>query len=141
MNWVVDASVAIHWLLESEADERADAVLDRLVHDPLSFAVPELFAFEVYAVLCRAHAQPVQSFREGVVPLLNGGMFRQPMTERLVVTAADFTAAGLTGYDACYASLARDLHATWLTFDSRAHRLVASAGISHCLADGMPPGW
>jgi predicted nucleic acid-binding protein len=83
----------------------------------------------------------MQTFREGIVPLLHGGMYRQPMTERLAVAAGEYISAGLTGYDACYASLARDLGATWLTFDGRAHHLITSAGVSHCLADGMPPGW
>jgi predicted nucleic acid-binding protein len=141
MRWVLDASVAIRWLLQSEADERAKEVLVRLIDDPLSFAVPELFAFEVFAVLCRVHPQAMPTFREGIVPLLHGGMYRQPMTERLAVAAGEYISAGLTGYDACYASLARDLGATWLTFDGRAHHLIASAGVSHCLADGMPPGW
>ena len=141
MKWVLDASVTIRWLLQSEADEGAQHVLARLIDDPLSFAVPELFAFEVFAVLCRVHAQPMPTFREGIVPLLHGGMYRQPMTERLAVAAGEYISAGLTGYDACYASLARDLGATWLTFDGRAHRLIASAGVSHCLADGMPPDW
>jgi predicted nucleic acid-binding protein len=141
MKWVLDASVAVRWYLESEPDRCALVVLERLVTDPLSFAVPELFGFEVFAVLCRVRARPMEAFREGIVPLLNGGMFRQPITERLATGAGEFTAAGLSGYDACYASLARELHATWLTFDGRAHRRIASAGVSHCLADGLPPGW
>jgi predicted nucleic acid-binding protein len=141
VRWVLDASVAVRWCLEPEADQRASDVLERLVADPLSFAVPELFGFEVLAVLCRAHQRPLEMFREGIVPLLNGGMFRQPMTERLAMGAGEFTAAGLTGYDACYASLARELHATWLTFDGQAHRRIASTGVSCCLADGLPPGW
>jgi predicted nucleic acid-binding protein len=141
VKWVLDASVAIRWLLEAEADEGAQHVLARLIDDPLSFAVPELFAFEVFAVLCRVHAQAMPTFREGIMPLLHGGMYRQPMTERLAVAAGEYVSAGLTGYDACYASLAHDLGATWLTFDARAHQLIAPAGVSHCLTDGMPPGW
>jgi predicted nucleic acid-binding protein len=141
VKWVLDASVAIRWLLEGEADEGAQRVLARLVDDPLSFAVPELFAFEVFAVLCRVNARPMSTFREGIVPVLHGGMYRQPMTERLAVAASEYVSAGLTAFDACYASLARDLGATWLTFDARAHRLIAHAGVSHCLANGMPPGW
>lgn len=141
MKWVLDASVAIRWYLDSETDRRAQQVLARLIEDPLSFAAPELFAFEVFAVLCRVHAEPLRAYREGVVPLLHGGMYRQPMTDRLAFAAGDYLAAGLSGYDACYASLACDLGATWLTFDRRAHRLVASRRVSHCLADGLPPGW
>ena len=141
MKWVLDASIAVRWYLRSEEDSNARAVLERLLEAPLDFAVPELFAFEVFAVLCRAHAEPITAYRDGVLPLLAGGMFRQPMTGRLADAAAGFVALGLSGYDACYASLAQDLHATWLTFDSRAHRLIAARGISHLLAEGLPTGW
>ncbi|RLB40699.1 MAG: VapC toxin family PIN domain ribonuclease, partial [Deltaproteobacteria bacterium] len=34
MIWVLDASVAVRWLLEDEADEGADSVLRRLVEEP-----------------------------------------------------------------------------------------------------------
>jgi len=141
MRWVLDASVAVRWYLPSETDPRAQEILARLLENPLVFAVPELFAFEVFAVLCRVHAEPVRTYREGVVPLLQGGMYRQPMTERLALVAGEYLSAGLSGYDACYASLARDLGATWLTFDGKAHRLISEHGVSHCLAEGLPPGW
>jgi predicted nucleic acid-binding protein len=141
VKWVLDASVAVRWYLQSEEHRNAQEVLGRLLESPFDFAVPELFAFEVLAVLCRAHAEPIKVYREGVLPLLHGGMYRQPMTERLAVAAAGFAERGLSGYDACYASLAHDLHATWLTFDSQAHRLLDAQGVSHLLADGMPPNW
>ena len=54
MIWVVDASVALRWYLKDEAHDCADEVLKAVVEDPSRFAVPELFAFEVYAVLQHA---------------------------------------------------------------------------------------
>jgi predicted nucleic acid-binding protein len=63
------------------------------------------------------------------------------MTEQLAGDAARFVAIGLTGYDACYAALARQLQGLWLTFDARAHRMIASEGVSHNLAEGLPEGW
>jgi len=53
MIWVIDASVALRWYLEDEAHDCADEVLKAIVEDPCRFTVPELFAFEVYAVLQR----------------------------------------------------------------------------------------
>jgi predicted nucleic acid-binding protein len=41
--WIVDASVAVHWFLKDESHPNADAVLQRLIDSPESFAVPELF--------------------------------------------------------------------------------------------------
>jgi predicted nucleic acid-binding protein len=63
------------------------------------------------------------------------------MTEKLADDAARFVAIGLTGYDACYAALARQLQGLWLTFDARAHRLIAGEGVSHNLAKGLPDVW
>jgi len=139
--WVLDASVAVRWLLEDETDENADSVLKRLVDEPRLFAVPELFAFEVYAVLERLHPDGLRAFKEAIIPILHGGMLRHPMTESLVAGANRFVAKGLTGYDACYASLAKELRGLWLTFDKKAHAKVMNLHVSHLLSEGMPPGW
>ena len=55
MTWVLDASVAVKWFIEEEFHPNADKVLKKLVNQPELFAVPEIFAFEVYAVLQRVH--------------------------------------------------------------------------------------
>ncbi|MBW2330071.1 MAG: type II toxin-antitoxin system VapC family toxin, partial [Deltaproteobacteria bacterium] len=106
MIWVVDASVAVRWFLKDEGHPNADAVLYTLIDRPESFAVPELFCFEVYAVLCRLHPSGHDVFIKGMIPILNSGVFRQPMTERLANQAARFVKKGLTGYDATYVALA-----------------------------------
>jgi predicted nucleic acid-binding protein len=74
-------------------------------------------------------------------PLLQAGIFRQPMTERLASMAGRFVELGLTGYDACYAALARDLNGTWLTFDDKAHRSIRKEGLSSLLTNRLPEGW
>lgn len=141
MIWVLDASVAVRWYLSDEADPRADVVLEAAVSEPRRFAVPELFAFEVYAVLQRVHPNGSNVFRQGVLPLLQGGMLRHPMTEALAAGADRFVRMGLTGYDACYAALAEDLNGRWLTFDEKAHRCIASEEVSCLLSDGLPDDW
>ena len=75
------------------------------------------------------------------MPLLQGGIFRQPMTESLALKADRFVTLGLTGYDACYASLARDLKGIWLTFDEQAHSLIQKEKLSFFLDERMPPRW
>ncbi|MBW6486383.1 MAG: type II toxin-antitoxin system VapC family toxin [Syntrophobacterales bacterium] len=141
MIWIVDASVTVKWFLAEERNSPADAVLERWIDQPEFFAIPELFCFEVFSVLCRIHPRGREVFVEGVLPMIQGGVLRQPMTEQLASDAANFVADGLTGYDACYAALARQLGGIWLTFDARAHRLIASEAISHNLAEGLPAGW
>ena len=73
MIWVIDASVALRWFLEEETHQSADEVLKKVVEDPCRFTVPELFAFEVYAVLQRLHPDGLRVFRKGIIPLLQGG--------------------------------------------------------------------
>ena len=81
-------------------------VLEKVIDRPERFAVPELFAFEVFSVLQRIHPNGLETFRKGIMPLLQGGIFRQPMTEDIALIANRFVKLGLTGYDACYAALA-----------------------------------
>jgi len=141
MTWIVDSSVAVRWFIQEEADPFADEVLERMVNEPGRFAVPELFSFEVFSVLHRLHPDPVQVFNQAIIPLLQGGIFRQPMTEELAVRASHFVRSGLTGYDACYAALAKDLKGLWLTFDAKAHRLIEREKVSWLLTESLPRNW
>lgn len=141
MIWVIDASVAIKWFLRAEYHPNAQKVLEKVVENPSVFAVPELFPFEVYAVLQRLHPRGDEAFTEVILPLLEGGIFRQPMTRAMAERASTYTGKGLTGYDACYAALADELHGIWLTFDEKAHALIALCGIAQNLTEGLPESW
>jgi predicted nucleic acid-binding protein len=141
MNWVIDASVAVKWFLKDEAHPHAEAILERLIGEPEFFAIPELFCFEVFSVLSRVHPYGRKVFVEGVLPLVEGGLLRQPMTVLLAANAEQFVKMGLTGYDACYAALAKEIKGVWLTFDEKAHRLIAKQNISCYLEKGLPKNW
>jgi len=141
MIWVIDASVAIRWFLKNESHPHADFVLSRVIDRPGDFAVPELFCFEVYSVLCRVHPTGQSVFVAGMIPILNNGIFRQPMTENLADLAGVFVKKGLTGYDACYAALAREMKGKWLTFDAKAHECLAKERVSHLLTGELPKNW
>ncbi len=141
MIWVIDASVAVRWFIEQESHPNADLVLDRMLSQPERFAVPELFCFEVYAVLCRIHPHGPEVFIEGMIPVINCSILRYPMTKSLVLQATDFVKKGLTGYDASYAALAKELKGMWLTFDDRAHRTIEKARLSCDITKSMPRKW
>jgi predicted nucleic acid-binding protein len=141
VRFVLDASVALRWVLADEAGEASDAVLERVLSVPEQFAVPELFPYEVLAVLLRVHPQPDHAYSSVVVPILQNGLLRYPMTPGIAGRAFRFAALGLTGYDACYAALAEELRGTWLTFDGRAHRRLAAESLSVDLGSGLPVGW
>jgi predicted nucleic acid-binding protein len=141
MIWVIDASVAARWFLETESHPNSEAVLERVVQQGDSFAVPELFAFEVHAVLCRVHPDGADVFEECMMPILEGGIYRQPMTPGLARRAVPFLKKGLTGYDACYAALAAELRGCWITFDEKAHQRIRSFKVTHNLLRGLPDNW
>jgi predicted nucleic acid-binding protein len=141
LRYVLDASVAVRWFIEEERHENAEAVHRRLVDAPQEFAVPELFAYETFAALFRVHPRPLKAFQEGILPILGSGILRYPMTDAIAARAAAHVEAGLTGYDACYAALAEELDAIWLTFDGRAHARIRQKSISVDLGIGLPSGW
>ena len=138
MRWIIDASVAMRWLLKDETHVNADKVLHHILRNPEEFAVPELFAFEVLAVLSRLHLEPLEAYLAGVLPVLQSGIFRQPMTGTLASLSSKYIEMGLSGYDASYVALAQDLKAVWLTFDKKAHDCVSITGLSCLLSSNIP---
>jgi predicted nucleic acid-binding protein len=75
------------------------------------------------------------------MPILEGGIYRQPMTLGLARRAVPFLKKGLTGYDACYAALAAELRGCWITFDEKAHQRIRSFKVTHNLLRGLPDNW
>ncbi|MDO8722574.1 MAG: type II toxin-antitoxin system VapC family toxin [Syntrophales bacterium] len=141
MIWVIDSSVVVRWFLKTERHPHADAVMEQVVRQTDQFMAPELFAFEVYTVLCRLHPKGSEVFVEGVMPLLEGGILRQPMTGNLARQASFYVEKGLAGYDACYAALAKEIGGLWLTFDGKAHRCIENCGVSLNLMVDLPENW
>jgi predicted nucleic acid-binding protein len=141
VRYVIDASVALRWYIEEEKHENAESVFRRLIDEPTDFAVPELFAYEVFSTLFRVHPKPLPTFQEGILPLLNSGLLRYPMTEGIAGRASRYIAFGLAGYDAVYVALAEEIGALWLTFDGRAHARIQQERISIDLSKGLPAGW
>ena len=140
MKFVLDASVAIRWLVRKEQHPHADAIRRRLLGRPSGFAAPELFLYETFSVLQRIHPQPLKVFETAVLPLVTMGVLRYPMTPGISKRAQAYCALGLRGYDAVYAALAEELGGIWLTFDSKAHRTIEARGVSCDLNAALPPG-
>lgn len=141
MKYVLDASVAIRWFIDESRHARADETLAAVLSRPGDFAVPELFAYEVMALLYRHHPDPPTVLREDIEPILRCGILRYPMTPSIVERANRFISVGLTGYDAVYVALAEELEARWLTFDRKAHELLAPFDLSLDMwaIDGLEP--
>ena len=92
-------------------------------------------------MLQRLHPEPLKAYTKGVLPILEAGILRYPMTESLAKRVNRFVKKGLTGYDACYAALAQELKGLWLTFDRKAHEKIVDMGVSHLVSEGRPNGW
>jgi predicted nucleic acid-binding protein len=126
--YVIDASVALNWFLDEGQYGTADAVMSRAADDPESFAV-----------LHRKHPKAWEVCKEGIIPFMQSGILRYPMTEGIAERAAKLIVLGISGYDAIYAALAQELDALWLTFDAKAHGLLQKERISVDLSSALPP--
>jgi predicted nucleic acid-binding protein len=73
-----------------------------------------------------------------MIPVLNCGILRYPMTESLALQASVFIDKGLSGYDACYVALAEEVKGKWLTFDDKAHNLIKKNKLSYAISKELP---
>ena len=117
---VLDASVALKWFIREPETTESVRILDGLAMGREQAAVPELFYYEIFAVLARKHADFTLWAREGVPWLMNLPLRRFPLLPAHAPVMQEFTARGLTGYDAAYAALALTNDWIWLTYDTRA---------------------
>ena len=135
MTVVLDASVAVKWFVREDpsADRAAEQQLSRIVDGDDTAAVPELFFFEVLAVLVR-RLPSADDAAFAMDALARLGLQRFPLDAGIAEQAARLAHAhGLTGYDAVYAALAASLGTTWITFDAEAHRRIESLEVSALL--------
>jgi predicted nucleic acid-binding protein len=117
---VLDASVAIKWFLREPETDRALAVARNLFAGTEVALVPELFYYEVFSVVVRKHQDPSGWAAGGWPWLMRVPLKRLSLDASLAAAMEVFVKAGLTGYDAAYAALARQYGAAWMTFDDRA---------------------
>jgi predicted nucleic acid-binding protein len=124
---VVDTSVAAKWFAPDgdRTDALAEAVLRGIVAQPRRFVVPELFFYELLAVLCRRmrqHRDVARALDRTARLGLRRVRLDDGLARRASRVAYDYRVGG---YDACYAALALELHGTWITFDRAAHEKLS----------------
>lgn len=123
---VLDASVAIKWFLREPETDQALALVRSLFAGTEIAMVPELFYYEVFSVVIRKHQDPPGWAAGGWPWLMRVPLKRLPMDSALAGVMMEFVKAGLTGYDAAYAAMARQYGVPWMTFDDRAARTLGS---------------
>lgn len=130
---IIDPSVAIKWFVHEPGRESALSILQELLDSPEKFAVPELFFFELIHVFHRVLPKPSQKHIELFEQLFDIGLPRFAMTIELNRQIRRLQKRGLSGYDAAYVALAKQLKGRWLTFDHKAHARIASLRLSELL--------
>ena len=128
---VVDTSVAVRWFAPDgdASDAVADRILARVVSHPNKHVVPELFGYELLAVLCRRLADASAVTR--AMRRLDRLAMRRVRQDPLLVEATARLALRhrLTGYDAAYLAVAEALGGRWVTLDAAAHRRASRTGL------------
>lgn len=132
---VVDASVGIKWFIKEDHSEQALECLQELFIGPESFAVPELFFFELVHTFNRLVASPNSTHLELLEMILVLPVRRFSMTSEMMREMKYFQNRGLSGYDAAYIALAKLTNGRWLTADKKAYKLVANEKLSMLLGD------
>lgn len=131
MPFVLDASIALAWCFDDEADDASDAVLDRL-RDDSAFA-PSLWSLEVANVLLLAErrGRVTESQVARFLRLLEG----LPITVDLSVHPWQVLVDagrrhGLTAYDACYLVTAQAFGLPLASRDTDLRAAAERAGVS-----------
>jgi predicted nucleic acid-binding protein len=120
--FVLDASVAIKWFLREPGTPAALEVARAVLRGEGPFFVPELFYYEVLSVTAKKTDAATKLTPRRMRWLANLPLRRTPLTRELVEAMMPFLDAGLTGYDAAYAALARATGSRWLSYDARVRR-------------------
>ena len=121
--YVVDASVAVKWLIPEEHSECAMKLLDGWLNEGLELNAPELLRLEVTSALTKyverrvIDAEKAQEgfeiFREIMLSYVEVDL---PLIEEALEASI---VSGLSIYDAVYVTLAKRLEATLITADRR----------------------
>ena len=129
---VVDASVAVKWLVKEEHTDTAVALLQSWISQDVALAAPYLMPFEVANALHRRVARGELTIGDGarLLAWLLGNRLQLHQSEELHVRALELASELRQGaaYDAHYLALAETLDCELWTADERFYR-AASASV------------
>ncbi len=126
---VLDASLAVGWLLDEESNSRVTAAMDLLPQ--LGAIVPQMWHYELRNALLVAE-------RRGRIPLGEIGELLESLQELPIATDEDADLQGtldlarthgLTFYDALYLELAKRRRAPMATLDAALARATLAEGL------------
>lgn len=129
---VLDASVALAWLLPDERSEAAERLIVRAVREQLR--APSLLLVEVANALLQAERRK-RLRRPARLELFDAftslPMMLEPITAEATLRALELAASdSLTVYDACYLELALARECALATFDEALGRAAQVRGVT-----------
>lgn|SRR3989338_1405123 len=116
--WILDNSVIIKWLFENEPlHQKALLVRKEVATKPNQFIIPTLCYSELIHVLSKKTNRDLVFVNQCLEILMTIGIRTQGLSHETLLTAAQLTCEGFSGYDATYLALAKELGGKWLTAD------------------------
>ena len=126
---VIDASLAVKWLIEEEDSDKAQALLESWVAQDVTRIAPFPMPFEVANVLHRRVLRGEISISEGALMITRilGSRMQFHHSPNLHVRAIDLASRFNQGavYDAHYVALEEEFGCDLWTADRRFHRIVS----------------
>ena len=140
---VVDASLAVKWLVEEEDSDKAHAVLQSWVSQDITRIAPYLMPFEVANALHRRVVRGELSVDESarMIARLLGSRLELHQTPSLHVRALELASqlSQAAAYDAHYLALAEEFGCELWTADERFHLAAVTAGNVHWIGEFNVP--
>ncbi len=140
---VVDASLAVKWLIEEEDSDKAHALLRSWEDQDIRLAAPYLMPFEVTNTLHRrvVRGQLRLSETDHMMAQLLGPPLELYQSAQLHLRALELASELQQGasYDAHYLALAEEFGCELWTADRRFHRAAESAGNVHLIGEWAVP--
>ena len=136
---VVDASLAVKWLVREEGSDKALTILRAWHEEEVTLVAPHLLPFEVANALHRKVIRGELSVGDSARMILQllGSQLELHQTTGLHARALELASELQQGavYDAHYLALAEGLGCELWTADQRFHRAAESAGNVHWIGD------
>ena len=140
---VVDASLAVKWLVREEHTDKALAILSAWHDEDVTLTAPYLLPFEVtnalHRIVLRGHLTVGDAAR--MISQLLSSRLELHQTAELHARALELATELQQGavYDAHYLALAEDFGCELWTADQRFHRAAEGAGNVHWIGDWAIP--
>jgi predicted nucleic acid-binding protein len=127
MRYVVDASVAVKWFFSDEPNhDQSVKVLNSIVLDPGAYLVPDLFHFELAAVIIRKTCYDEAFARKATETVYQLGTSTITTQGTLLTDAMGLACKlKLSLYDSLYLATAVYHSAVWVTADNEAVKKVS----------------